>query len=145
MKFLKIFEEFTTSKAVDFKLTKNDKGLYQYDFIVNDIEMVAYIYPNPWEKNYYDVVFGLKDGKKDLTDRVGKDIVFLNTVLKTVANCMINFIDNKDVVRILAFQAEPLRERIYLRFFKNHPYFSNFKYTKISNWNKIHINKSNND
>lgn len=135
-----IHKIITESTTVPFTLNKNEKGLYTYTFTVDDKIMVAEIYPNPWNKNYYDAVFGEKGGKT--TDRIGKDLSFMNTVLYTIANCMIDFINDKKNVRIIAFQAEPLRERAYLRFFTNHPYFSKFEITKSGIWNEININKS---
>jgi hypothetical protein len=63
--------------------------------------------------------------------------------LKTVADCMISFIESKDKVRILAYRAEPLREKVYNRFFDNHKYFSDFKKGKVGPWNKIYVSKDN--
>ena len=136
----KIITETTT---VPFTLNKNERGLYTYTFTVEDKIMNVEIYPNPYQKNCYDIVFGEKGGKT--TDRIGKDLTFMYTVLYTIAECMIDFINDKENVKIIAFQAEPLRERAYLRFFTNHPYFSKFKITKYGIWNEININKSENN
>ena len=69
----------------------------------------------------------------------------MNSVLKTVAGCMIDFIRKNDIVKKLRFQSHGVRERAYVRFFKKHPYFSKFEiddsYT-YSNFVEIHINKN---
>jgi len=140
MVHLKLYEEYKSSQSADFRFSVNDKGLNDYRFTIDGVEMFCYIYANPWEKNYYDIDFGLS-GVNDPKHRVGKTLSFMNSVLKTVAECMIDFIKRTDVVRVMAYKAEPLREKVYNRFFNNHNYFSQFKKSTVGDWNKIHINE----
>lgn len=129
------------SGSVNFTNSVNEKGLNSYYFSVRGVDMVAEIYPNPWSKNSYDVSFGKADGAKDLKYRIGKDITFLNTVLHTVFECIKDFINKTNNVKLIAFEAEPIREKVYVRFIKNHPYFSKFELRKSGMWNEIIINK----
>jgi len=129
------------SEAVSFnrKIVSNQ---YIYDFIVDDVDMLCTVYPNPWKKHYYDFAFITKGGSTK--DRVGRNLTFMNSVLKTVANCVIDFIDDTDIVKIIAFEGDRIREAAWTRFFKNHSYFSKFEiddsHTK-SGFVEIHVNK----
>jgi len=139
----------TESKSYSFKVRKISKEYsgfkyteYLYSFSIDDINYECYITPNLWRKHYYDVAFAVKGGSTK--DRVKKDIDFMNSVLKTVADCMIDFINDMDKLNILAFEGDRLREKVYVRFFRNHPYFSKFEiddtHTK-SGFVEIHIEK----
>lgn len=155
MKILKILNTIlpkslqTESKSYPFKVRKipaEHSGLkyhkYLYNFSVEDLNYECYITPNLWRKHYYDVAFTVKGGSTK--DRVGKDVDFMNSVLKTVADCMIDFVNNIDKLNILAFEGDSLREKVYVRFFRNHSYFSKYEiddtHTK-SGFVEIHIEK----
>jgi len=145
MKHLILFEDY--SKSEKHTLTINNKGLYDYRFTVDGVDMVCYIYRNPYENNYYDIDFGIVEGGKVVNKpdfRVGKTIIFLNSVLKTVADCMISFIESKDKVRILAYRAEPLREKVYNRFFDNHKYFPILRRVKLDHGIRFMLAKTTN-
>jgi|688.fasta_scaffold182862_2 hypothetical protein len=135
------------SEAYPFSVSKEGES-YIYSFTISDdklgdIEYLCSIYPNPWQKYYYDFAFITKKGQST-KERVGGDLGFMNSVLKTIAECIIDFIGRKDIVKIIAFEGDRIRERAYSRFFKRHPYFSQFEiddtYTK-SGFVEIHVNK----
>lgn len=131
----------TESEAYPFTFTTEGEN-YKYFFTIDDLNYICVIYPNPWQKDYYDVAFITEGGT--VKDRIGKDLNFFNSVLKTIAECMKDFIRRKEVVRIIAFEGDRVREKAYVRFFKNHPYFSQFEiddtHTK-SGFVEIHVNK----
>ncbi len=118
---------------------------FKYKFNVQGLNYILYIYPNPYEKYYYDIIFTTEKGTTE--ERIGKDLNFLNSVLKTVANCMIDFIDRHEKIKILSFEtnfSDKIREKTYVRFLRNHPYFSKFKIDDSHNktsFSEIIINK----
>ncbi len=146
-----IFKYFNESNAYPFNLNikqHTDNGyiykIFYYDFIIDNIEYQCVIYPNLWRlrSKDFDVTFITKGGTTK--DIVGRDLDFMNSVLKTVAECMIDFINKNDVVKALRFQAEDIRERAYIRFFQRHEYFSKFDMDssyKKSGFIEININK----
>jgi hypothetical protein len=124
-----------------------DVIIYDYLFNVNGVDLKCVIYPNLWKKDFYEVAFAPVEGT--VHDRTGKDLGHMNSVLKTVAECMKDFIDSMDKVRILAFQTEDrTRQRAYVRFFKNHPYFQNHPIDdsfENSGFVEIHTDKNTGD
>lgn len=150
---LKIIKEnlIKESSSYPFNLNikkKSENGfnynIFYYEFNIENIDYECVIYPNAYKiRDYdFDVVFTTKGGSTK--DVVGKDLNFMNSILKTVAQCMIDFINKNDIVKKIRFQAEGVREKAYIRFFKNHTYFSKFEidssYT-YSGFIEIHINK----
>ena len=139
------------SKSYPFNLKikeKSDNGftykIFYYNFIIEDIEYECVIYPNAFKirSKDFDVDFIPKGGSTK--DIIGRDLNFMNSVLKTVARCIIDFINKNDVVRKIRFQAQGIKEKAYIRFFKNHPYFSNYEIDdsyEHSGFVEIHINK----
>ena len=124
-----------------------DLTIYDYLFNVNGVDLKCVIYTNLWKKDFYEVAFAPVEGT--VRDRTGKDLDHMNSVLKTVAECMKDFIDSIDKVRILAFQTEDrTRQRAYVRFFKNHPYFKDHLIDdsfENSGFVEIHIDKNTGD
>lgn len=147
VRYLTEQKTLSESKAYPFDLKIIDKefaGVRYKSFIyLFEVEGVKYecgIYPNLWQKNYYDVSFVTKGGSTK--DRVGKDLNFMYSVLKTVAECMIDFLSKTDNVRIMAFEGDKIREKTYVKFFKSHPFFSKFQIDdthKQSGFVEIHI------
>lgn len=135
--------ESTSYEHPDFDLVVNNKGLYTYTFIIDDITYHCEIYPNPYKSHCYDVQFGRKGGSTK--DRIGRDLRFMNRVLNTITDCVIHFISQKEKVRIIAFKGDRVRTKSYVRLLRRHPYFSNFEiddsFTK-SGFVEIHVNKS---
>lgn len=139
------------SKSYPFELNikqKTDNGfiynIFYYSFVVDGIDYECVIYPNAWKlrSNIFDVDFITKGGSTK--DIVGRNLNFMNSVLKTVSGCIIDFIDKNDVVKKIRFQTQGIREKAYVRFFKNHPYFSKFEIDdsyEYSGFVEIYINK----
>jgi hypothetical protein len=152
-KFIKttIREYLNESKSYPFILNikeRTDNGfkynIFYYSFKIEDIEYECVIYPNAFRirSKDFDVDFIPKGGSTK--DIIGKDLNFMNSVLKTVAECIIDFINKNDVVRVIRFQSHGVREKAYIRFFKTHPYFSKFEIDdsyEYSGFVEIHINK----
>lgn len=146
-----IYEYLNESKSYPFTSNVKEKtyngfkfNIFYYNFKIEDIEYECVIYPNAWKlrSKDFDVDFIPKDGSTK--DIIGKDLNFMNSVLKTVAECIIDFINKNEIVRKIRFQAHGVREKAYIRFFKNHPYFSKFEIDdsyKYSGFVEIHINK----
>jgi len=146
-----IREYLNESKSYPFNLTikeKSDNGftykIFYYDFKIEDIEYECVIYPNAFRirNKDFDVDFITKGGTTK--DIVGKDLNFMNSVLKTVAECIIDFINKNDVVKKIRFQTQGVREKAYIRFFKSHPYFSKYEIDdsyEYSGFVEIHVNK----
>ncbi len=156
MKLITIIQEtireyLNESKSYPFNLNikeQSDNGftykIFYYDFTIEDIEYECVIYPNAFKirSKDFDVGFITKGGSTK--DIIGRDLNFMNSVLKTVARCIIDFINKNDVVRKIRFQAQDVREKAYIRFFKSHPYFSNYEIDdsyEYSGFVEIHINK----
>jgi hypothetical protein len=58
--------------------------------------------------------------------------------------CIIDFINKNDVVKKIRFQTHGIREKAYIRFFRNHQYFSKFEIDdsyEYSGFVEIYINK----
>ena len=146
-----IREYLNESKSYPFILNikeRNDNGfkynIFYYSFKIEDIEYECVIYPNAFRirSKDFDVDFIPKGGSTK--DIIGKDLNYMNSVLKTVAECIIDFINKNDVVRVIRFQSYGVREKAYIRFFKTHPYFSKFEIDdsyEYSGFVEIHINK----
>jgi len=146
-----IKEYLNESQSYPFNLNireKNDNGfdyhIFYYQFKIEDIEYECVIYPNAWKirGKDFDVDFIPKGGSTG--DIIGKDLNFMNSVLKTVAECIIDFINKNERVRKIRFQTHGVREKAYIRFFKNHYYFSGFEIDdsyEYSGFVEIHINK----
>lgn len=157
MKYIKLIDNYikrdylNESKSYPFNLNIKEKNydnftynIFYYNFKVENIEYECVIYPNAFRIRYkdFDVDFIPKDGSTK--DIIGKDLNFMNSVLKTVAECIIDFINKNNIVKSIRFQANGIREKTYVRFFKNHPYFSKFKIDdsyEYSNFVEIYINK----
>lgn len=102
-----------------------DAKIYTYSFEVAEVNMECVIYPNEWTVGKYICTFIANGGTTK--DIVGKDLVFLNTVLETVANCLIDAInDNTNITTIQFDGTSEIRDKAYVRFFKRHPFFKNF-------------------
>jgi hypothetical protein len=119
-------------------------NIFYYTFDISGIGYECVIYPNAFQlRGYnYDVDFKTKEGS--VKDIVGKDFDFMNSVLKTVSECIIDFINKNDIVKKIRFQTEGVREKSYIRFFKRHSYFSNFEIDdsyQYSGFIEININK----
>ena len=139
------------SESYPFNLNikeKNDNGfkynIFYYQFKIEDVKYECVIYPNAWKirGKDFDVVFITKGGTTK--DIVGKDLNFMNSVLKTIAECIIDFINKNDVVKKIIFQTQGFREKAYIRFFKSHPYFSDYEIDnsyEYSGFVEIHVNK----
>jgi hypothetical protein len=139
------------SESYPFNLNikeKNDNGfkynIFYYQFKIEDIKYECVIYPNAWKirGKDFDVDFITKGGTTK--DIVGKDLNFMNSVLKTIAECIIDFINKNDVVKKIRFQTQGVREKAYIRFFKSHPYFSDYEIDnsyEYSGFVEIHVNK----
>lgn len=115
-----------------------------YNFTIDGVDFKCLISPNLWQmgKGHYDVAFIVEGGTTK--DRVGKDLNFMNSVLKTVAECIIDFIESTDKVKIISFEGKGVRRPAYVRFFKSHPYFSKFKMSGTNahgGFVDIHIDK----
>jgi len=146
-----IREYLNESKSYPFILKikeRTDNGfiynIFHYSFKIEDIEYECVIYPNAFRlrSRDFDVDFIPKGGSTK--DIIGKDLNFMNSVLKTVADCIIDFINKNDVVKKIRFQSHGIREKAYIRFFKTHPYFSKFEIDdsyEYSGFVEIHINK----
>lgn len=141
------FKKIDESNAHPFTLNIEERDnykIFRYFFEIEDIEYQCVIYPNAFRirSKDFDVDFITKGGTTK--DIVGKDLSFLNSVLKTIAECIIDFINKNDIVKKIRFQSDGVREKAYVRFFRNHSYFSNFKIDDTyanSNFIEIHINK----
>jgi hypothetical protein len=139
------------SESYPFNLNikeKNDNGfkynIFYYQFKIEDVKYECVIYPNAWKirGKDFDVDFITKGGTTK--DIVGKDLNFMNSVLKTIAECIIDFINKNDVVKKIRFQTQGVREKAYIRFFKSHPYFSDYEIDnsyEYSGFVEIHVNK----
>lgn len=119
-------------------------NIFYYNFNIDGFEYECVIYPNIFriKTKDYDVDFITKG--EDTKYIVGKDLKFMNSVLKTVSDCIIDFIDKNDLVKNIRFQSQGIREKAYVRFFKQHPYFSKFQIDDTyenSGFVEIHINK----
>jgi hypothetical protein len=146
-----IREYLNESNSYSFNLSikeKSDNGftykIFYYDFKIEDIEYECVIYPNAFKirSDDFDVGFITKGGTTD--DIVGKDLNFMNSVLKTVAECIIDFINKNDIVKKIRFQTQGIREKVYVRFFKSHPYFYKYEIDdsyEYSGFVEIYINK----
>jgi hypothetical protein len=146
-----IKEYLNESKSYPFTLNVKEKNydgfkynIFYYFFKIEDIEYECAIYPNMFtlRNKYFDVAFAPKNGSTE--DIIGKDLKFMNSVLKTVADCIIDFINKNDVVKKIRFQSHGVRELAYIRFFKTHPYFSKFEIDdsyEYSGFVEIRINK----
>jgi hypothetical protein len=142
------------SKSYPFVLNIQNKvyngfpyRVFTYEFKVEDIDYVCVIYPNAFRinENIFDIDFITKGGSTN--DVVGKDLNFMNSVLKTVGECIIDFINKNNVIKKIRFQSHGIREKAYIRFFKTHPYFSQFEIDSSYNHSgfvEIHINKETN-
>lgn len=128
-----ISEFLTESKRYPFNLSIKEKSnngisyrVFEYDFTVEGVEYICVIYPNAWRlrSKDFDVDFIVKGGSTK--DEVKRDFNFMNSVLKTVAECIIDFINKNEVVKKIRFQSQGIREKAFIRFFKSHYYFSKY-------------------
>lgn len=102
-----------------------DFEVFEYIFTVENVDYVCVISPTLWQKHDYDISFVRNGGSTK--EIIGKDLDFMNSVFKTVANCMIDFINRTDKVKNLFFDADKKREKAYVRFLRQHPFFSRFE------------------
>ena len=119
-------------------------NIFYYTFDISGIGYECVIYPNAFQlRGYnYDVDFITVGGTTK--DIVGEDLNFMNSVLKTVGECIIDFVNKNDIVKKIRFQTEGVREKSYIRFFKRHSYFSKFEIDdsyQYSGFVEININK----
>ena len=101
--------------------------LYDVRILTTMVDYDCVIYPNSFRLRGkdFDIDFIPKGGSTK--DVVGKDLKFMNSVLNTIAECIIDFINKNDVVKKIRFQTHGIREKAYIRFFRNHQYFSKFE------------------
>lgn len=102
-----------------------DFEVFEYSFTVENVDYICVISPTLWQKHDYDIGFIRNGGSTK--EIIGKDLDFMNSVFKTVANCMIDFINRTDKVKNLLFDANKKREKAYVRFLRQHPFFSRFE------------------
>lgn len=115
---------------------------FEYSFTVENVDYICVISPTLWQKHDYDIGFVRNGGSTK--EIIGKDLDFMNSVFKTVASCMIDFINRKGEVKNLLFDANKKREKAYIRFLRQHPFFSRFEIDdsfKYSGLVRIIINK----
>lgn len=136
-KLTDILNEITESNAVDFdrhiKNVSYQRGnayvrakVYTYNFEVFGVRIKCVIYPNEWTVGKYICSFVANDGSTK--DRVGKDLRYMNTVMQTVADCILDAIEDNDSIRVIQFDgSDDIRDRAYIRFFSRHPDFSKFQ------------------
>jgi hypothetical protein len=102
-----------------------DAKIYTYTFVVDGVNMECVVYPNEWTVGKYICVFIANGGTTK--DRVGKGLIFLNTVLETVANCLIDAINDNPKITTIQFDGtSDVRDKAYIRFFTRHPVFKKF-------------------
>lgn len=149
MSLQKILEQ---SKAYNFTSSVEEKtyskykfNVYFYEFKIDNIQFQMEVKPNLWKwgKHYYDAVFARKGGSTE--ERIGKNVEFMNSVLKTISSCLQDFIEKQDKVKVISFEGDRVREKAYVRFFKNDPYFSKFRIDdshEFTAFVDIYINKN---